>query len=155
MKPVTLMYLVLALGLGACEPKAPEKPNKPPTPNAATLSAQTESGPAFKSHIDANGKRTAYSAFFDGQQLTQINEAEGASGGVVSEYRYHGARLLKYSRAASGETTVLELDDQGRVQRAVAGTRELAAAEIDVIRTHAQLLRSHALAQRASRLHTQ
>ena len=97
-----------------------------------------------------------YNAYFDGSQLSQIDEAPLDAQAPVAEYHFRGARLLKYSRAdAAGETTILELDERGRVQRALAGTRALATTEVDVIRTRAQLLRSHALAQQASRMHAQ
>lgn len=156
MRTATLSFLVLLFGLSACKPKAPEKPNKPPTPNTAEVAPDLDRRPTLTTQIAAGGKRTQYSAYFDGPQLTEIKESAGAANGAVSEYHYHGARLLKYTHAEpTGEATLIELDDQGRVQRAVAGARELAATEIDAIRTHAQLLRSHALAQQASRMHMQ
>lgn len=154
MKPATLAYLCLVLCLSACEPKAPEKPNKPPTPSATSVVQEAETRPHLTSHINAAGVSTKYSAFFDGAQLTEIKETYSGSDPIVSAYHYRGARLLKYEQAVpAGASTLIELDEQGRVQRAVAGTRELAAAEIEAIRSRAQLLRSHALAQQASRMH--
>lgn len=160
MKSARLLSLALLLVLSACEPKAPEKPDKPPTPKtvqpAQSPDEDTDTRPALTSHINAGGQRTQYRAYFEGPQLTEIKESSGSPNDAVSEYHYHGARLLRYLQAApAAETTLIELDEQGRVQRAVAGSRELAATEIDAIRTHAQLLRSHALAQQASRMHTQ
>ncbi|MET0656617.1 MAG: hypothetical protein ABW110_00465 [Steroidobacteraceae bacterium] len=156
MRTATLLFLLLVVGVSACKPKAPEKPNRPPTPNTAVVAPDSERRPTLTTHIAAGGKRTQYSAYFDGQQLTEIKERADPASGAISEYHYRGARLLKYTHAEpTREATLIELDDQGRVQRAVAGTRALAVAEIDAIRTHAQLLRSHALAQQASRMHLQ
>lgn len=152
MHPRLFVCLCCLVSLSACEPKAPEQPTKPPLPNTATLRDTTAARPALKAHIETGGQRAEYSAYFEGAQLAEIEEA---STGASAEYLYRGARLLKYTQSSPRGTTQLELDDQGRVQRASNGHRELAPAEIDAIVSRAQLLRSHALAQQASRTHAQ
>lgn len=157
MKARMLVCIASVLLLGACKPKAPEQPDKPPTPSALTALADADAPPpTLTSRINAGGRMTQYGAYFDGQQLTQITETPLDAQGPRAEYHFHGARLLKYSQ--SGTTTEvihLELDEQGRVREASSGTRALAQTEIDAIRSRAQLLRSHALAQQAARMHAQ
>lgn len=151
MKTAVLASLLLALGLSACKPKAPEQPNKPPIPNAQELSQISDTRPHLSSHIDAGGRRTQYDAFFEGSQIVSIRET---ADDLIAEYHYRGGRLLKYMQTRPAtDAKELELDERGRVQHAVAGARALATEEIDAIRTRAQLLRSHALAQRAIRMH--
>lgn len=158
MKRHSLSGILILSMLCACEPKAPEKPAQPPSPTAVSPSqaaADTahDERPTLSSRIDAGGRSATYRAYFEGTQLTDIEET-GTADRAVSEYRYHGARLLKYTHTASqAAPTLLELDEQGRVQRAVAGNRTLGAEEIAAIRTRAQLLRSHALTQQATRAH--
>jgi hypothetical protein len=154
--------IVAALVVSGCKPKAPEQPSKPPTPTAASAApvdsaqfnpASDVERPTLTSAIESAGRRTQYVAYFDGTQLARIEETpEG--GGPVAEYRFLGARLLRFSQTAGSDAgTVLELDDRGGVQRAMAGAAAMSQADIDDIRTRAQLLRSHALAQRASKMH--
>jgi hypothetical protein len=140
-----LVCLAWLVWLSACEPKAPD-PTKPPLPNTATTLVDAADRPSLKARIQTGDQHTEYRAYFDGAQLTEIKEADAT-------YHYRGARLLKYTQSSPQGTTLLELDDQGRVVRATNGGRALAQTDIDAIRTRAQLLRSHALAQQASRSH--
>lgn len=141
--------------LSACEPKAPEAPTKPPAPSAASAaapSAEEHERPTLQSRFDSAGRRTQYAAYFEGPQLARIEETPDG-GGPTAKYTYRGARLLKYSQPGNSGEVILELDDRGRVQRALVGQQTLAQTEIDAIRTRAQLLRSHALAKQATKMH--
>ena len=121
----------------------------------ATLQADTN-GDTLTAKLTAVGIPVTYTAHFDGDKLTRIDEIRTADG-RHGEYEFYGARLIKYSGAAtaSAATLSLEFDMQGAVQSAQADPSPFANSETSAIRERAQLLRSHALVQRATRAHSQ
>jgi hypothetical protein len=156
MKPTYVASIAIVAMLCGCKPKAPEQPTRPPTPTTIAQSPASDRGeqPTFASRIQTGGRTVDYRAYFDNGRLSRIRESAADRDGIQTEYDFRGARLLKYEQVSSGAAPLtLELDDQGRVQHAAAGSRTLAEAEIATIRSRAQLLRSHALAQHASRTH--
>jgi hypothetical protein len=159
----TIFLLCVAAVLAGC--------SKQPAPVAATPSPETAmtSMPALEPNsadvvhakLNASGVAAEYSARFDGQTLVRIDERrQPQSGGPLEgEYSFQGARLLRYRGAAlahpeGAQPAMLDLqfDMQGVLQS--ARTAELTDENIDAIRGRAQLLRSHALAQRAARQHS-
>jgi hypothetical protein len=117
----------------------------------------TDKGLVLSAEIQAAGARTRYDAHFTEGQLTRIAEKRvRASGGEASgDYEFRGARLLRYAGAPlEGDGALaLELDMQGRVVEARIDGRPARPEEIDAVRSRAQLLRSHALTQSATRAH--
>ena len=102
--------------------------------------------------IDAAGIPAEYEARFEGNQLQRIVETR-ASG--TAQYEFKGARLLHYSGTAlhTRETVDLRMDVNGKVLSATSGAQPMQQEQISEISSRAQLLRSHALAQSASRSH--
>lgn len=131
---------------------------KQPAPPSRHEEAMPEKDPADGSSvtakIDAAGIPVKYTAHFDGDKLTRIDEVRNADG-RQGAYDFYGARLVKYSGAAtaSAATLLIEFDMQGTVESAQADPSPMAHSEINAIRERAQLLRSHALAQRETRMH--
>jgi YD repeat-containing protein len=134
-----------------------EGPNDP--------SIQVASLQKLSSSVTAAGVPTRYDAYFDGQQLKVIVESrQGAAAAEHGEYQYLGARLLEYAGGALASTTEtagdieLKFDTQGRLLSArdrEDPSRTIEQAQIDGLRARAELLRSHALAQRSVSAHQQ
>lgn len=118
------------------------------TPNAATSNEQRTE--VITSSIAAAGIPTTYRANFTSDQLESIDETRSPGSSATGRYEFRGARLLKYSGAALRGTAKIdiELSLQGALISARADSGEVSAEEISAIRSRAQLLRSHALAQR-------
>jgi hypothetical protein len=145
---------LILLALGACskEPAPPQStplapaiaPAKTATANASTLSGQ----------LNAAGVAAKYEATFaEGEQLRiQEQRADSRTG----EYKFRGARLLHYSGNGMSNAASLELrfNLQGAVEVAQSSAGgAVAPEEISAIRERAQLLRSHALAQKNNHSH--
>ncbi|MGH8188401.1 MAG: hypothetical protein ACREUC_17715 [Steroidobacteraceae bacterium] len=159
-----LAYLAsILLGVAACsrdrspndetQNVAPARPMvelPPPTP-----SAQAED--VLVSEVAAGGIPATYRAAFTGNQLRRIDETRTSSAPTPNEssYEFQGARLMSYAGAPLGGAGAIEIrfNLQGAVTMSRAASGEVAPEEIAAIRTRAQLLRSHALAQRATRTH--
>jgi hypothetical protein len=143
---------LILLALGACskEPAASQTtPLAPPVPTqAAPADAPTVNGRANLAGIAAT-----YAATFEADERVRI--AEQRAGSRNGEYEFRGARLLHYSGAglSSAEPIELRFDLQGALQLAKAGSATVPPEEISAIRERAQLLRSHALAQKSDRSH--
>lgn len=143
---------------------------KPPSTNAAAPKTQTPEPPStldesarepvdtdeekVVAEVAAGGIPTRYVAYFDQDKLTRIDETRSTDQRSGS-YEFLGARLVKYSGAtltAKGEL-MLRLSMQGAVESAQIDGAAASDDIVNAIRTRAQLLRSHALAQRSSRSH--
>jgi hypothetical protein len=131
---------------------------KQPAPPSRHEEVMPEKDPAdgslLTAKLDAAGIPAKYTAHFDGDKLTRIDEVRNADG-RQGEYEFYGARLVKYSgvATASAANLLIEFDMQGTVASAQADPSPMAHSEINAIRERAQLLRSHALAQRDTRTH--
>jgi hypothetical protein len=155
---------VLALSLFAgCSKQEPAEAlsamqTKQPAPPSRHEEVMPEKDPAdgslLTAKLDAAGIPAKYTAHFDGDKLTRIDEVRNADG-RQGEYEFYGARLVKYSgvATASAATLLIEFDMQGTVASAQADPSPMAHSEINAIRERGQLLRSHALAQRDTRIH--
>jgi hypothetical protein len=145
--------LILLL-LGACSKEAPA-----PTPGTPLVAAAPQTQQPFaaaetiSSHINAAGISATYDATFAAEQQIRIVEQRADS--RKGTYDFRGARLLQYSGGGLSSADAIELrfDLQGALTVSQAGAGAVPAAEVSAIRERAQLLRSHALAQRSSRDH--
>jgi len=152
-KPVAL--LLAALLIAGCS-KTPES-QRAASSDAAAGSLQplaAESADVLRAKIGRGDTAAEYAAHFEGDQLSRIVEHRHvAQATVAAEYEFKGARLLHYRGAmltGSGEAD-LQFDMQGRLLSGQGPA--VSEEEIRQVRGRAQLLRNHALAQRATRMH--
>jgi hypothetical protein len=153
-----LAFIAVLVG---CSPEEQPAPQTPITP--AIQGAQnprfTDTDQILSAELTASGAPTSYDAHFTNGQLTRIEEsrARKPEGFARGDYEFQGARLLKYTGAPlEGDGLfALELDLQGRILDARIDERAASPEEVNAVRARAQLLRSHALAQSASRAHAQ
>lgn len=96
---------------------------------------------------------TEYSATFAANQLRVITELRAMSGRrAPGRYEFHGARLTRYSGEQLHATATVELEfDLRGVLLSKQDTVPM--SDVEAIKTRSQLLRSHALAQHATRMH--
>jgi hypothetical protein len=144
--------------LGACSEKpAPTNASTPtsPPPAARTMATNDATdGQTLTADVAAGGIPTTYVAHFDQDKLTRIDETRQSN--RSGSYEFYGARLLKYAGDAldSDAPVLLEFSMTGSVEKSQSGGSAATPAQIDSIRSRGQLLRSHALAQRATRMHS-
>jgi|HigsolmetaAR201D_1030396.scaffolds.fasta_scaffold01645_5 hypothetical protein len=150
-----LCALTACVLIGACSSDAP--PEKEPDSRAHTLAPlPSESADVLRAKLNAAGMQTEYAANFDGDRLQRIAEhRKQGDATVAAEYAFVGARLVEYRGPKVNAPEKLEL--QFDVQGALVSGRgpNVSDEEIAAIRDRAQLLRSHAVAQRATRGHGQ
>lgn len=157
------LLIALLACLNACSREQPPSEAHSNAPITPELSSQDplrapDSGAEvmLTADLNAGGIPSRYEAHFAEEQLHRIDESRTRGDEVeVGVYQFYGARLLRYDGAGLLHPTRvrLELDMQGRVTTALADGAPANAAEISAIRARAQLLRSHALTQRATRSH--
>jgi hypothetical protein len=153
----SLQTSLILLAFGACS-KAPQ-PAAQPTPATPLVAAPPQAQPApadanmITGQIDAAGIAAKYQATFGPNEQMHISEqrADSRSG----EYELRGARLLHYAGngLSSADPIELSFDLRGAMTLSKAGAGPVPATEVSAIRERAQLLRSHALAQKTSRDH--
>ena len=116
--------------------------------NEAAADART-----LSSSITATGVAATYDATFEDGERLHITERRADSRN--GEYEFRGARLLHYSGGglSSPDTIELRFNLQGALELAKAAAGTVPAEEISAIRERAQLLRSHALAQKTNHDH--
>ncbi len=146
------LCLAILLASGGCS-KSDESSDRAPLVTAAPDIAAKR--PAIETQ--AGGIPTSYTPYFRDEQLVRISEQRTLANGLsaLGDYHYHGARLLRYEGTAfeDADPLTLEFSLQGVLTRAHKGTGQAPESEISQARTRAQLLRSHALAQRATKGH--
>jgi hypothetical protein len=144
---------LILLALGACSKEPAPAQSTPLAPANTPTQAATTDAHTLSSRISAAGIAAKYDATFeDGERLRIVEQRADSRAG---EYEFRGARLLHYSGAGLSTADPIELrfDMQGALQLAKAGAGSVPPQEISAIRERAQLLRSHALAQKTSRDH--
>ncbi len=144
---------LILLALGACS-KEPASPPSAPLVAALPQARDTDAtAHTVNGRINAMGIEATYKAGFETGERLRIAEqrADSHSG----EYEFRGARLLHYSGSGLSSADAIELrfDLQGAMTLSKAGAGAVPAEEISAIRERAQLLRSHALAQKTTRDH--
>jgi hypothetical protein len=144
---------LILLALGACS-KEPAPPQSTPlTPAITPTKTATSNAHALSAHINAAGVAAKYDATFgDGEHLRIVEQRADSRSG---EYEFRGARLLHYSGSglSSAEPIELRFNLQGALELAQSGAGTVSPQEISAIRERAQLLRSHAVAQKTSHDH--
>ena len=144
---------LILLALGACS-KEPAPPQSTPLAPAITpTKAATADANTLSSQINAAGIAAKYDATFEDAERLRIVEQRADS--RTGEYEFRGARLLHYSGGSLSTADPIELrfNLQGALELAKAGAGAVPPQEITAIRERAQLLRSHALAQKTSHDH--
>jgi hypothetical protein len=145
---------LILLALGGCSKEPPAPQSAPLTPaitptNDVAANARTLSG-----YINAAGIEATYEAMFEDEERMRIAELRADS--RKGEYELRGARLLHYSGSGLSSADAIELrfSLQGVLELAKWGSGgTVPQEEISAIRERAQLLRSHALAQKTTRDH--
>ena len=144
---------LILLALSACS-KEPAPPQTTPLAPAVTPAVAASGARTVSSRVTAAGIAATYDATFaDGERLRIAEQRADSRSG---EYEFRGARLLHYSGAglSSADSIELRFDLQGALELAKAGNGTVAPEEISAIRERAQLLRSHALAQKSNHSHS-
>jgi hypothetical protein len=145
---------LILLALGACS-KEPTTPQSAPlTPAITQTNEVAASGRTLGGHINAAGMEATYEATFEDAQRMRIAELRADS--HKGDYELRGARLLSYTGNGllSADTIELRFSLQGVLELAKSGSgAAVSQEEISAVRERAQLLRSHALAQKTTRDH--
>ena len=143
---------LILLALGACS-KEPEPPQTVPLVSAAAQEQPAAVAHKVSSHITAAGIAATYEATFEEGERIRIAEQRADSRN--GEYEFRGARLLHYSGGGLSSAAPIELrfSLQGALELAKSGSGSVPPEEISALRERAQLLRSHALAQKTNRDH--
>ena len=143
---------LILLVLGACSKQAPA-PQTPLVAAAPQTQKASAAAETISNHINAAGIAATYEATFAAEEHVRIVEQRADSRNGTYDFR--GARLLHYSGSGVSTADPIELrfDLQGALTLSKAGAGAVPAEEVSAIRERAQLLRSHALAQRSSRDH--
>ncbi len=138
------------------QPAPMESPPPPPSATTAMPSVQAHDADVTRAKLDTGAMSAQYAAHFENEKLVRIDEERVLQAGPAlgGEYTYQGARLLHYrgGKIAAPATLDLKFDLQG-VLLSGRGA-DVTDEDIAAIRNRAQLLRSHALAQRATRIHS-
>jgi hypothetical protein len=151
----TFCALTACVLLGACSPDS--------TPRDQTGSQISQLAPlpqasanVLRAKLNAAGMPTEYAAHFAAERIERIVEhRQHGNATVAAEYTFAGARLIEYRgpKLQSSERLELQFDTQGAL---VSGRApNVSDEDIAAIRDRAQLLRSHATAQRATKAHVQ
>lgn len=158
-----ILALIAAVTLSSCTEQpsptaAPVPPQATSTEAAATAGPATDPRDTVKANASPGGVPTAYVAYFDAEQLQRIAETRktGGAGTARGEYFFYGARLTQYRGAALNDGSSIELnfDVQGALAASNPGAgKAISDEEVAAIRNRAQLLRSLALARRATQSH--
>jgi hypothetical protein len=151
----TLLTVTLVVALAACsDGSTPQSAAARVTSRTAPSPLEAEPG-ALHAKLNVGGIPAEYVAHFEASQLARIDEQRQApnSAPLRSEYTFKGARLLSYRGAKLSDVAQLDLqfDMQGVLQSGQGPN--VSDEEIAAIRNRAQLLRSHALGQRATKMH--
>lgn len=149
-----IWIVVAAASLASCS-KAPAPGERSESEAARSIAAlPAESADVLRAKLTAGDIPTEYAAHFAANQLTRIIEHRRVGDALLDgDYEFKGARLLHYRGTKLTDAGALELhfDMQGVLQAgAAAGVSD---EDVRAVRDRAQLLRSHALARRASRMH--
>jgi hypothetical protein len=151
----TLLTAALIVTLAACSDGSTPQSAPVPVPSPTALPPLEAEPGALHAKLNAGGIPAEYVAHFEAHQLARIDEQRQAPNNALlrSEYTFKGARLLSYRGAQPSDVGQLDLqfDMQGVLQSGQGPN--VSDEEIAAIRNRAQLLRSHALAQRATKMH--
>ncbi len=145
---------LIVLALAACSKEPTTTQSAPLTPAIAPTNTDAANVRTLSGRINAAGIAATYEATFDEGERVRIAEQRADS--RKGEYELRGARLLHYSGGglSSADQIELRFSLQGVLELAKSGSGgTVSQEEISAIRERAQLLRSHALAQKTTRDH--
>ena len=145
---------LILLALGACSKGTTTTQSAPLTPAIAPTNDAAANSRTLSGRINAAGIEATYEATFAEDERVRIAEQRADS--RRGEYELRGARLLHYSGngLSSADDIELRFSLQGVLELAKSGSGgTVSQEEISAIRERAQLLRSHALAQKTTRDH--
>jgi hypothetical protein len=145
---------LILLALGACSKEPTTAQSAPLTPAIAPTNEVAANARTLSGRINAAGIEATYEATFEEGERVRIAEQRADSRN--GEYELRGARLLHYAGGgfSSPEAIELRFNLQGVLELAKSHSGgAVSPEEISAIRERAQLLRSHALAQKATRDH--
>jgi hypothetical protein len=149
--PLAWVMLVSVVG---CSEEASERPRQSAdNPPLVTAPAPAEQAPI---HTEAGGVPATYIPYYENGSLLRIAEERRPSGeSQPGQYEFHGARLTRYSGASlKGQGPVeLEFNLQGALIASRGASGSVSDDEVAAVRSRANLLRSHALAQKTTRTH--
>jgi hypothetical protein len=152
----SIALLALAIALAAGCSKSPDSAQR--AQDAPLVTAPSASAPrlqTLKGELTTGGTHVSYDAIFKDGHLSHIVETRGpADAAHQGDYELYGARLLHYKGSTLSDGTAIELEFN--MQGALTSTRAPRAVtmeEVAAIRTRAELLRNHALAQESVRSH--
>lgn len=149
--------LALSMAFGCSKQPTPSSAPAQPLVTPSVATAKSPTNDVLTSSINAAGIPATYQASFAGAELERIEETRGdhSADAGRNTYEFLGARLMKYSGASLSDDAKIELEfsTRGTLNIARSDSREVTAEEISAIRSRAQLLRSHALAQQSTRSH--
>jgi hypothetical protein len=136
--------------LVACSKTPP--PAERGLPAAETIALPDASANVLRVNHQIGGIDTDYAAIFEAGRLVRIVEHRQGKTVLSGEYEFMGARLLRYGGAKLRDpaNVNLEFDMQGAL---LSNEGSIDDDDLREIRSRAQLLRSHALARRATALH--
>ena len=145
--------------MAACSDRSNERSQDTDTVPAEPLvtAPRADTSQDLRISTSAGGVASRYAPRFEDNVIVRIDEQREGNNGVAAlgAYVFQGARLMRYegdALAGAGEL-LLVFDLQGRVITARLDEAAASEAQISAIRTRAQLLRNHALAQHATRTH--
>jgi hypothetical protein len=168
---LALPAIATMLLVSGCSQRHPAQSAAPPVPQdsqspsaapaAANVQSETapapeDSGSVVRGAFAPGGLATTYEAHFRDNQLQRITEQRKSTGGADNgNYGFYGARLMQYQGDAlhSGARIELKFDMQGSVIASSSSAGKVSDAQINAIRTRGQMLRSHAMARRATQGH--
>ena len=145
---------LILLALGACSKESATTQSAPLTPAIAPTTDAAANSRTLRGRINSAGIAATYEATFAEEERVRIAEQRADS--RQGEYELRGARLLHYSGngLSSADDIELRFSLQGVLELAKSGSGgTVSQEEISAIRERAQLLRSHALAQKTTRDH--
>jgi hypothetical protein len=150
--------LALAVALAAGCSKSPDSAQRAQDAPLVTAPAAPASAPqlqTLKGELTTSGTHVSYDAIFKDGHLSHIVETRGpADPAHRGDYEFYGARLLHYKGGTLTDGTAIELEFN--MQGALTSThapRAVTTEEVAAVRTRAELLRNHALAQESVRSH--
>ena len=151
----TIAVLFATLLAGCAKQESPPATTQAPPAAAPAEEPATNDPNVTRARLTAGGVTASYAAHFENDKLVRIEEERHAQSGAAldGEYTYQGARLMQYRGAKLAAPATLELtfDVQGALLSGQGP--DVTTDDVAAIRNRAQLLRSHALAQRTSRGH--
>lgn len=148
--PIRFVAMFLLAALSGCSKSPP--PTQTLTSAAAPLPAASDQ--VLRAQIDAAGIATDYAALFESDRLVKIVEHRRAGASILAgEYEFSDARLTRYRGAKPRDEAAIDLQFDLQGTLAARDGADVSDDEIRELRNRAQLLRSHALARRATKLH--